>query len=166
MPAKPGYANHPLVQFVRSLEGEFYLAREVAEQLEVSKSMLALVRQNSPHPMGATHKAQYGSIVLHLYTPQRIAEIAEYMRTSAGHDLGNRKRGPVAMWTKTEQQRRRRNFDRARQYRKRAEGYRAAGSEKQAARMERMAAAVVTQLEKARQRRWVKVHGVPIDAEK
>lgn len=160
------YADHPLVKFVRSLDGEYYLIREVAQMLGVSEPMLTYLRRSSPTPLGATHKAQYGSIMIRLYTPERIAEIAEYMKTATGHDLGNAKRGPAQMWTPTEYHRRRRDQDRLRRYRQRAVSYRQRGMEKEATRMDRMATAMDTRLEKARVRRWEKVYGVKADPKK
>lgn len=163
---KPGarYANHPLVKFVRGLEGEYYLASEVADILGCAPSMLDFLRRRAKTPLGATHKAQYGAIVVHLYTPERVAEISDYLRSMRAQEaaLGNKGgRGPVRLWNATEYQHRIRESTRARNYRVRAAGYRARGLEADAARMDDMAAALAAELAKDRAERWAKVHGAP-----
>lgn len=155
------YGGHPMVQFVRSLEGEFYLAREVAEQLGCSRTMLAYLCNRSDPPLGPTHRAQYGSVVLNLYTPERVAELAEYYKQVAKVDKGNHRRGPTPMWTQTEARRRIREQNRVVNYRVRAAACREQGREKEAIRLENLTAPLLAKLEKAKIQRWEKVHGRP-----
>jgi hypothetical protein len=154
------YAMHPMVQYVRSLPEDLYLAREVAEMIGCSKAMLLYISRHSDTPMGPTHQARYGATVLHLYTPQRIEQISEYLKREVTKaDKGYRQKGPLQMWTHTERVQRRRDQDRVRSYRKRAARYREEGDEKRAARMDRMDAALTARLEAAKEKRWRKVHG-------
>jgi hypothetical protein len=155
------YANHPMIKYVRSLPGEFYLAREVAQMVGCSPRMLAYINKHSPTPMGATHQAQYGGTALHLYTPERVEEIREYLRARVTKaDQGYRQKGPAVMWTHTEAAQRRRERDRARHYRRKAAQYRATDREKDALRMDRTADAITARLDKEKLARWQKVHGV------
>jgi hypothetical protein len=157
---RANYARHPIVQYVRSLPEELYLAREVAEQVGCTKAMLLYISRHSDAPMGPTHQARYGATVLHLYTPERIDQIREYFRREVTKaDKGYRQKGPVQMWTHTERVERRRQLDRARAYRRRAVRYREQGDEEKAARMDRESAAVTAQMEAAKAKRWRKVHG-------
>lgn len=155
------YGNHPLVKYVRSMDEELYLGREVAEQLGCSSAMLAYLRHTSPTPMGATHKAQYGATQMHLYTPARIAEIEAYLKQISRKKNGGtrRRRGPVKLWTTTEMYNRARAFDRVRNYRRRALAYREAGAVDKAVRLEKLIAELTEMLGKALAARRRKVHG-------
>jgi hypothetical protein len=154
MPRKPTrYANHPITKYVRSLDGEFYLGREVAELLDCSITTLANIRRSSKSPMGPTHNAQYGSVVLHLYTRARVDKIAEYMREISGEERGLKRRGPIVLWTRSETHTRRREFGRARTYRNRAAVYREQGQTEKAEELEQRSAAVLSKLEKVRLQR-------------
>jgi hypothetical protein len=148
-----------MVRYVRSLPETYYLAREVAEMVGCTVGMLTYLRRHTDPPLGATHQASYGGLTMHLYTPERVDEIAVYLHDHRGGDGEHRRRGPVRLWTKTEARRRARNFDRARAYRRRAEEYRAAGKEWEAARMSQFQQDMLDRLEKSRLQRWRKVHG-------
>jgi hypothetical protein len=160
--AGPRYANHPLVQFVRALDGEFYLTREVADQVDCSVAMLDYLRRRSTDPLGPTHQARYGGIELHLYTPERIAEIAKYIAENSRHARGQGRHGPTILWTRTEQLARSRNMDRARNYRVRGARYAAEGKTKEAARMAKMNTTLRAKLDKERAKRYQQVHGKPL----
>jgi hypothetical protein len=167
MPGKPStrYANHPLVKFVRDLDGDYYLTREVAEQLDCSESMLIYLRRRSEKPLGPTHQASYGGIGIHLYTPERIAEIAQYLAENSGRALGYKRRGPALLWTKAEQLERDRDKMRARNYRVRGAAYAAQGEDEKAARMEKMNTELQDRLARDKAKRYLKVHGKPMPEE-
>lgn len=155
------YADHPIVQYVRSLPEEYYLTREVCEQVGCSHSMLLYLQRRSPTPLGATHRVRYGAVSVHLYTAARVAAIKHYLDHEVTRvDQGNRRRGQTVIWTKTELIKRRRAKDRARQYHQRAIRYRAEGREADAARLERMEAATMSKLDRARVKRREKVYGI------
>lgn len=146
------YGDHPMVKYVRSLPGEFYLTREVADMLDVSEDQLVHLRRHAHPPLGPTHRAQYGGVTLYLYSAQRAAEIAERVKTTRGA-------GRPSLWTKTESTRRRRDRIRARNYRVRAAKYTEQGQLEQAARMQQMNDDLLAELDKAKRRRWKQVHG-------
>jgi hypothetical protein len=120
--------------------------------------MLAYLRTRSSEPVGPTHQAQYGGIVLYLYTPERIAEIAECMKKLSGE--GNRRRGPALLWTRTELTNRRRMQNRVINCRHRAADLREQGREKDAVKQDKLVAGMVSRLEKSKIQRWEKVHGM------
>jgi hypothetical protein len=163
MTPKPGtkrYADHALVRYVRSLNGQFYLAREVCELLDCAGSTLINLPRRSGLPLGPTHQVRYGGITLHLYTPQRIEAIAEYLKEFRKPRNGRRS-GPDTMWTRAEQTQRWRARNRLYNYRHRAEQYTAAGDDANATRMLQQADTVNAELQRSRLNRWKKVHGTP-----
>lgn len=153
------YGDHPLVRWARSLPEELYLSREVAEQLECSAPYLVWLRNRTDGAqLGPTHKAAYGGTTIYLYTPQRIEEIAAFMDRISKREEGNQRRGPILLWTVTEKAQRRKDQDRASRNAKRAQEYREHGMDKQAAKAEKTSATILARLEKARIRRWERVH--------
>src|SRR3954462_11006517 len=159
MGAQPGarrYANHPMVKYVRSVPDDYYLAREVCELLDCSAATLIYLPKRSGLPLGPSHQAKYGSVILHLYTQQRIDAIAEYL-TTYRQPRGGPRHGPETMWTRTEQTHRWRERNRMRNYHKRAVIHTAAGETEKAARLLTMEAALMAELEAARLERWEQV---------
>lgn len=142
------YANHPMVRYVRSLPGEYYLAREAAQRLGCSQSTIAYL--GSQHPelqLGPTHKAQYGSVVLHLYTPERIEQIRAYLQRTRSDGNRRIRSGRPRVWTASEVNARRRAFHRVRKYRRRAALAREQGQDDRAAGLQRQAEALQAQLD-------------------
>lgn len=162
MGRKPGatYGSHPLVRYVRSLEGEYYLIREVAEMLGCSMRRLEWLRGHTDPPLGATHRAQYGGTVVHLYTPERIEAISEYLKQAAAKAT-QKHHGSLSLWTTTERHQRERDLGRAYRYRARAAAYTAKGKTEEAAQQTEKSVTMLANLEKARLKRWAKVHGEP-----
>jgi hypothetical protein len=119
------YADHPIVQFVRSLDGDYYLRVEAAESLGIAQSMLPYLATRNPElQLGPSHRAMYGEVELLLYTPERIEEIRTYLKTNkrTQRAIGHRR-----MFTPIEVQERRRLGGRMREYRKRADRYEGEG---------------------------------------
>ena len=119
-----GYATHPLVQYVRSLDGDFLLRTEAAEVIGCAQSLLPyLATQHPGEQLGPTHKAAYGQVEILLYTQERVEQIRQFVeRNNLGLKAGKRK-----MFSAAELQERRRIGGRMRDYRRRAPDYEAAG---------------------------------------
>lgn len=142
------YANHPLVRFVRSLPGEYYLTKEAAELLGVDGSQLTYIAKHSPTPLGPTHQFSYGAIPVRLYTRERIDEIEAYLAKRTGAQSGT-----PAIWSRTESRDRKHKLVQVRDNHDRAAAATAAGDLEKAAEFERRAAATHTALKKQRAKR-------------
>jgi hypothetical protein len=126
-----GYSQHPMVRYVRSLPGTYYLRTEAAEALECAPTLLAYIATKHPDlPLGPSHRATYGGHTLLLYTPERVEEIHAWMVAR------NRLQGhgrTTTVWTTAEMQDRRRAQARRKSYLRRAKDYQAAGRDEDAA---------------------------------
>lgn len=134
MKLSEGYSRHPMVQYVRSLDGDFYLAREAADQLGVSLSVLrGYGARLSAEGYGPSHRAMYGSIPLALYSAERLEKI----RTRIAADRKRSRPGAPVLWTPTERRDRRLALENCRAARRRIAAHIAAGEEKKAARLQK-----------------------------
>jgi hypothetical protein len=148
-----------MVKYVRSLPDTYYLIREVADMVGCTVAMVVWVQRHTDPPLGPTHKAQYGSVTLRLYTQERADAINEWLRTHQGGDGMHDRRGPTRLWTKTETRKRARAFSRARELRRQAVRHRERGKEDQAKQLDEQEKRLLAQLEKARLTRRRQVIG-------
>jgi hypothetical protein len=121
------YHVHPIVRFVRSLPGEYYLRREVAVSLQCSTTALQVLAKKPELMLGPSAHVQYGELDLLLYTPddiERIRRFREELHAQSPH----RVRGRPRMWTPEEAGERTRKQDRARYRLRQARAYREVGS--------------------------------------
>jgi hypothetical protein len=140
MTASKHYADHPIVRYVRSLRGDYFLAREVADQLGCSVSTISyLAKTHADQGLGPSHQVRYGSTLLRLYTPERVERIREYIVGMRARQEGNRRRRPgrTRLWNAREAHQRARAFDRARYYRNEARRAGIRGEAERAAELER-----------------------------
>lgn len=146
-----GYAKHPVVRYVRSLPGNYYLRTEAAEALGCAPSVLSYLAVKHPDlPLGPTHRANYGNVELLLYTPERVEEIRVFMKKNK---VGPRNRHNVRMFTPAELQQRRRTRGRAYSYRSRAKDYDVEGRTEDAALLRKAADDVDVELAKEKAKR-------------
>jgi hypothetical protein len=146
------YELHPVVRFVRQLEGEFYLRREAAQILERSPSSLRHAELAHPElGLGPTHTVMYGRVVLELFTPERIEKLRQYFQSlPAG---GGRPR----LWNATEAIERTRKQDRARKRIALARRQQAAGMHELAEDNLARAEKEMQELAEQYQKRWAEV---------
>ena len=133
MKLTPGYARHPLVQYVRPLDGDFFLAKEAAEELGCSPSVLYnLAQREGAAGYGPSHRASYGDVSLGLYSADRVEKI----RTRLA-EMGNHSRsGAPLLWSPAERRERRLALERCRADRRRIGEYRARGDDANADRLQ------------------------------
>ena len=116
MKLTPGYARHPLVQYVRPLDGDFFLAKEAAVELGCSPSVLwGLAKREGDQGYGPSHPASYGGVALGLYSAERVerirARLTEIAKTSHS--------GAPSLWSPAERRERRLALERCRADRRR-----------------------------------------------
>lgn len=121
---------HPITQFVRGLEGDLLLIREVAQYLGCSQTALRGAAQRHPE-LGPSYSVAYGGIRLNLYTPQDMVALGRYLARDEG--TGRRRRGQPRLWSFEEAQDRIKRRDCARHRDYQAERESAAGREDLAA---------------------------------
>lgn len=155
------YGNHPLVKYVRSLDGEFYLVREVIGMLGCARTTLNYLQHRDGPAMGPSHRISYGGTRVSLYTPERVAEIAQRLKETSDRSKGVHKRGRKTLWNSTELVARTRARNRIYDYGVRAARYTELGREADAARMLKQQAALKAKLAADRARRVEKVYGTP-----
>jgi hypothetical protein len=72
----------PAIAYVRSLDGEFYLLSEVAEQVGVSQGTLRkLVHADPPKVSAPSYMGNQGDMNIYLFTPEDVTEIKAYFKT-------------------------------------------------------------------------------------
>lgn len=72
----------PAVQYVRSLDGEYYLLSEVASMVGVAEATLRkLIRADPPKVEAPSFLGEQGDMKIYLFTPADVAEIKDYFHT-------------------------------------------------------------------------------------
>src|SRR5664279_4004969 len=104
----------PLVRHVRSLDGDLYLCREVADALDLSPSTVRRFGARDPDRLGPSHETYFGRVLVYLYdaaTVERLhAHLAEHRSAS----------GQPRLWSDAERRTRRAAHNRAAYRRRRA----------------------------------------------
>lgn len=106
------YGMPPLIRFVRELKGEWYLIREVAEMLGLTRGAVYAAGRRHPR-LGPGAKVDYGKTVLMLYGPADVEELRKYFETREAVRQGDPP-GRPRLWTHEEWMDRRRRMDSAR----------------------------------------------------
>lgn len=150
---KRKYADHPIVRYVRSLDGEYFLPREVAEALGCSTTTLVnLPKQYPDERLGPTHRAHYGEVLLTLYTPARMERIRRFLARQRGEELPYQL-ASGKLFTVDEYHERHAEHMRMKDYRARAAEYRARGEKALALAAERSAKQIERDLARGRRQR-------------
>lgn len=113
----------PVVRFVRSLDGEYYLLSEVAAALDVPVPTLRRLKTKNSKLWGPSFKTHYGKTLIYLYTPADLARLARrFAKIRAEHPaMLTGSLGRPRMWNLAERQERQRRFAQAGYMRKRAQ---------------------------------------------
>lgn len=119
----------PTTRFVRSLPGEYFMTREVAKMLDVSRrtlSRLSAETKDLPEEqkLGPSFYVHFGKIAVYLYTTTDIERLRAYLAVNKQvHKISSGLPAPVGRprrWTPAQRKTRNRLYARANYYRKRA----------------------------------------------
>lgn len=155
------YSQHPLVQHVRSMDRELYLAREAALSLGCSVATLGSIAKKHPYEgLGPSYNSTYGQWAMRLYTPEQIEKIRKF-RTDRFTRFGKRakRNGRTRLWSADEGQARARAYDRIRYYQRMARERREQGYDDMAADYEARASRIRESLVGEREARKGRITG-------
>ena len=113
----------PATRYVRSLDGDYFLLREVAEYVGVSQFTLRKFISDNVESCVPSKYAMFGKTRIYLYTRQDIESIREYVKKRNivyDHDGQARKIGRPAKYTKEERVNRSRLYSKAWYWRNRS----------------------------------------------
>lgn len=129
-------AVDPVTRFVRSLDGDFYTLREIANHLGVSVNSMRTLARKHPAELGPSFAVMFGRLKVFLYTAEDLDRVVEHQqRRKAIHpDLDDLAAGPgrPVLWSNEENRRRHQGHSAVYYWRRRAEVLHAAGKPEQA----------------------------------
>ena len=117
----------PAVAFVRSLPGEFFMLREVAEMVGVSQYTLRNLIANDVEGLTPSNFAMFGNVKIYLYTRDDIARLKKHFERRLEvlkYNGQSAKVGRPALYTKEERRERNRLHSQSYYYKKRFESLR------------------------------------------
>lgn len=126
----------PAVAFVRSLPGEFFMLREVAEMVGVSQYTLRNLIANDAEGLTPSNFAMFGNVKIYLYTRDDIARLQKHFERRLEvlkYNGQSAKVGRPALYTKEERRERNRLHSQSYYYKKRFESLRNDESRKEEA---------------------------------
>ncbi len=126
----------PAVAFVRSLPGEFFMLREVAEMVGVSQYTLRNLIANDAEGLTPSNFAMFGNVKIYLYTRDDIGRLQKHFERRLEvlkYNGQSAKVGRPALYTKEERRERNRLHSQSYYYKKRFESLRNDESRKEEA---------------------------------
>jgi hypothetical protein len=119
----------PVVRHVRTLDGEYYMLREVAEQLGIPINALRGLIHKHPDALGPSSMTYLGRIKIYLFTAADVEALHRHLEWRRGFhpDLDDLHGGRPSLWSHAEQEDRHVRHASAYYWRKRAERLEAAG---------------------------------------
>jgi hypothetical protein len=102
----------PVVLFVRSLDGDNYLCREVADALGVSTAMLRRLSAMNPDAFAPSDNTRFGRMLVRLYSMGEVDRLHKHLEAkSLAAETGSARRpGRPRLWTEAERQDRRARY--------------------------------------------------------
>lgn len=114
----------PVTRFVRSLDGDFYMLREVADHLGMPTRSLRTLARRFPMQTGPSLAVMFGRLKVFLYTPEDLDRAVAFQRRRRSVDpqLDDLAGGPgrPALWTSEESRQRHRSQSKLYYWRRRA----------------------------------------------
>jgi hypothetical protein len=94
----------PVVGFVRGLDGDFFLCREVAEALAVSTATLRRLSLVNPDAFAPSGSTGFGKMLVRLYTMGEVDRLHQHLEAEsiAAASGSGRRPGRRRLWTEAE----------------------------------------------------------------
>jgi hypothetical protein len=133
-----------VVEFVRGLDGDFFLCREVAEALGVSTARLRRLSLDNPDAFAPSNSTRFGKMLVRLYAIADVERLHQHLeaRSITAASGSPRRPGRPRLWTDAERRNRRARYCAAAYRSRRARELADAGEHGAAAVASRAAAAI------------------------